>query len=275
MSPMSSSGALCAAKCPPRSNIVQRTMLAWSRSANRRIPLKSPPNPASASGSVVGPVGRSVDVGVLVVQPGRGRCRAGQPVQHHVRDREVRIEVLAQQLAVPGEQAERRVADRVAEGLRLLRHQRVERHLVLDEPLERAELALLLLGHAGELRRVARGEGEDLGDVHADDVLGVEPADFRRDHRTGVVADGPVALVAEAAHEFDPRRGDPVDVPAGLAGRAGEAVAGDRGDDEVEGDGGVAAVRAWVAQRTDHVEKLDDRPGPAVGDDERERVRLG
>ena len=62
--------------------------------------------------------------------------------------------------------------------------------------------------------------------MHADDVLGVKPADFRRDHRTGVVADGSVALIAEAAHEFDPRRGDPIDVPAGLAGRAGEAVPG-------------------------------------------------
>ena len=32
------SGTLCAAKCPPWSYVVQRTMFWWSRSANRRIP---------------------------------------------------------------------------------------------------------------------------------------------------------------------------------------------------------------------------------------------
>src|SRR5579884_2395449 len=37
----------------------------------------------------------------------------------------------------------------------------------------------------------------------------------------------------------------------------------------------VDAVRARVGQRTDDVEELDDRAGPAVRDDERERVRLG
>ena len=46
-------------------------------------------------------------------------------------------------------------SERVAERLRLLGHQRVERHLVLQEPLERPELALLLLGEARHLRRVA------------------------------------------------------------------------------------------------------------------------
>ena len=275
MSPMSSSGALCAAKCPPRSNIVQRTMLAWSRSANRRIPLKSPPKPASASGTVVGPVGPFGDVGVLVVEPGRGRRRAGQPVQHHVRDRKVRVEVLAQKLAVPGEKAKRRVADRVAERLRLLGHQRVERHLVLDEPLERAELALLFLRHVRELGRVARREGEELRHVHADDVIRIEPAHFRRDHRAGVVADGPVALVAEPAHELDPRRRDSIEVPARLAGRTREAIARDRRDHEIERDGGVAAVRARVAQRTDDIEELNDRARPAVRNDERESVGLG
>src|SRR5262249_61928172 len=33
-----------------------------------------------------------------------------------------------------------------------------------------------------------------------------------------------------------------------------------------------AAVRGRVRERTDHVEHLDDRSGPAVGDDERHRV---
>ncbi len=95
---------------------------------------------------------------------------------------------------------------RVGHRLRLFREDLVERHLVLEEPLERPQLGHLLRGHARELGRVARREREDLGDVDADHVLGVEPADLRRDHRAGVVARRAVALVAEAAHQLDPRR---------------------------------------------------------------------
>lgn len=39
--------------------------------------------------------------------------------------------------------------------------------------------------------------------------------------------------------------------------------------------GRVAAVAARVGERADDVEHLDDGAGPAVGDDERQRVRLG
>jgi hypothetical protein len=59
MSPTSSFGALWAAKWPPLGYMFQLTMFEWSRSAKRRMPLKSPPNPARPIGSVVGPVGRS------------------------------------------------------------------------------------------------------------------------------------------------------------------------------------------------------------------------
>ena len=36
--------------------------------------------------------------------------------------------------------------------------------------------------------------------------------------------------------------------------------------------GGVAAVGGRIGERPDHLEELDDRPGPAVRDDERQRV---
>ena len=111
--------------------------------------------------------------------------------------------------------------------------------------------------------------------MDADDVVGVEPADLGRDQRAGVVARGAVALVAEATHQLDPRGGDPVVVPASLAGRAREAVAGHRRDDEVERVGRVAAVRPRVAERAGDVEELEDRAGPAVGHDQRQGVRLG
>ena len=39
--------------------------------------------------------------------------------------------------------------------------------------------------------------------------------------------------------------------------------------------GGVAAVGDRIGQGAEHVEELDDRAGPAVGDDERHRVGFG
>ena len=48
----------CAAKWPPLGYMFQLTMFLWSRSAKRRIPLKSPPKPVSPIGRVVGSVGR-------------------------------------------------------------------------------------------------------------------------------------------------------------------------------------------------------------------------
>ena len=106
-------------------------------------------------------------------------------------------------------------------------------------------------------------------------MVGVETADLGRDQRAGVIAGGAVALVAEATHQLDPRRGDPVVAPAALARRAREAVAGDRRDDEVERVGRVAAVRPRVGERSGDVEELEDRAGPAVGHDQRQGVRLG
>ena len=126
----------------------------------------------------------------------------------------------------------------------------------------------------GDRRRVG-GRGHQHVHVQAEHVLRVEPADLQGDHRAGVAALGEVAVVAEAAHQLDPGAGDPAVLPAGLAGRAGEAEAGDGRDHQVEGVRRVAAVRARVGQRVDHVEELGDRAGPAVGEQQRRRVRLG
>jgi hypothetical protein len=82
----------------------------------------------------------------------------------------------------------------------------------------------------------------------------------------------PWALVAEPGHQLVPGAGDVRRVPAGLGGAAGEAVAGDRGDDHVEGVAGLAAVGGRVAERADHLQHLDDRSRPAVGEDDRQRV---
>src|SRR4029453_17993467 len=67
----------------------------------------------------------------------------------------------------------------------------------------------------------------------------------------------------------------PVGGPAGLVGRAGEAVAGHGGDDQVEGVGRVAAVGGGVGERADDVQELHDRAGPAVGEEQRQGVGFG
>ena len=53
-----------------------------------------------------------------------------------------------------------------------------------------------------------------------------------------------------------------------------EPVAGQGRDDHVEGVVGVAAVGGGVSERIDDREQLDDRSGPTVGHDERQRVRV-
>ena len=81
-----------------------------------------------------------------------------------------------------------------------------------------------------------------------------------------------VPLVAEALHQHDPGARDADRVPAGLGRLAGETVAGQRRDDEVEGVSGAGAVGGRIRQRLDDLELLDRRSRPAVGDDERQRV---
>ena len=96
-------------------------------------------------------------------------------------------------------------------------------------------------------------------------------------HRVGdggahVAALGDVAGVAEAVHQLRPRLRDAAGVPAELGRLAGEAVAGQGRQHEVERVLGVAAVSGRVGQRADGLEQLDDRAGPAVRHDQRQRV---
>ena len=98
-------------------------------------------------------------------------------------------------------------------------------------------------------------------------------------HRVGdggahVAALGHVAGVAEAAHQLGPGSGDAADVPAGLGRLGGQAVAGQGRQHEVERVLGGAAVRGRVGKRADDPEQLDDRAGPAVRDDQRQRLRV-
>jgi hypothetical protein len=79
-------------------------------------------------------------------------------------------------------------------------------------------------------------------------------------------------IVTQAFHQNDPGFGDTHGIPTQRRGCRRKAVPGQRGDDEVERVVGGGAVRRRVGQRSDDLELLDDRSGPAVRYDQRERV---
>ncbi len=105
------------------------------------------------------------------------------------------------------------------------------------------------------------------------------PAGCLAAHRIGdggthVAALRDVAGVAEALHQLGPRSRDAAGVPADLGRLAGEAVAGDRRQHEVERVLGASTVRGRVGERAHGLEQLDDRAGPAVRHDQRQRVGM-
>ena len=61
-------------------------------------------------------------------------------------------------------------------------------------------------------------------------------------------------------------------IPAGGGRLAREAVAGHRRNHQVERIRCAAAMRGGIGQRVDDLHLLDDRSGPSVRDDERQRV---
>ena len=93
-----------------------------------------------------------------------------------------------------------------------------------------------------------------------------------RDEGAHVAALGDVAGVAEAVHQLRPRASGAGGVPAELGRLAGEPVAGQGRQHEVERVLGLPAVRGRVGERADGLEQLDDRAGPAVRHDQRQRV---
>src|SRR5215831_13882061 len=83
-----------------------------------------------------------------------------------------------------------------------------------------------------------------------------------------------VARVSKALHELGPGTRDVLDVPARAGRPAGEAVARNRGNDDVERVFGAATMRGRIGERTDDLELLDDRSRPAMRDDHRQRVLM-
>ena len=172
----------------------------------------------------------------------------------------------------PSREAGRRVVQSVAERLRVLALDLLVRVARLHERAHVREIGLLIFG---ELHRFGRRRADHHVQVYARAVLGVEAADLARHHRAPVAALRAVAVVAEAGHQHDPRLRDATDIPTGVVRRARPSVARHRRAHHVERVRGIAAMRARIAQRIDHVEELAHRSRPAVRDHERQRVRLG
>ena len=69
----------------------QLTMFAWSRSAKRRMPLKSPPNPARPSGTVVGSTSRPLEPKRATPEDARTlRAKREQALRHWLADEVLR-----------------------------------------------------------------------------------------------------------------------------------------------------------------------------------------
>ena len=108
--------------------------------------------------------------------------------------------------------------------------------------------------------------------MDAEQPLGRLPSHRVGDEGAHVAALGDIAGVAEAVHQLRPGLRDAADVPAELGGLAGEAVAGQGRQHEVERVLRLPTVRGRVGQRADGLEQLDHRAGPAVRHDQRQRV---
>jgi hypothetical protein len=139
---------------------------------------------------------------------------------------------------------------------------------------------MFLLGRKAFRRGRARQSGcVDFGRDGGGHV-GVDADQLRSAKQRHLLGDGiaPIAAlrdearIAEALHQHDPGAGDPDRIPAGRIRLPRKAVAGQRGDYEVECVGRAPAMHGRIGQRLDDLQLLDDRTRPAMGDDDGQRM---
>ena len=110
--------------------------------------------------------------------------------------------------------------------------------------------------------------------MDAGQAIGVGEPETRGDEAAPVSAlRGEAPIAEDIGHEGGEGVGDLRDAEARLAGREGEAVAGERGRHHGERIARVAAEARGIGEHGDDLVKLPDRPRPAVGEEERERGR--
>lgn len=101
-------------------------------------------------------------------------------------------------------------------------------------------------------------------------MLSVDEPQLSRYRRTEIAPVCGVAVVAETPHQLGPCRGDALHRPR-IDGGTGKPEPRDSRHDDIEGVGRLAAVGDRVDQRADDVEKLNDRSGPAMSEQQGKR----
>ena len=108
--------------------------------------------------------------------------------------------------------------------------------------------------------------------VNANQFRGAFDRHHVNHHPTPIAALGDKALVSEALHQHDPGTCDTQGVPAGRGRLARKPVARHVRNHHMESVRCLAAMRRGIGQGIDDLQLLDDRAGPSVRDDERQRV---
>jgi len=105
--------------------------------------------------------------------------------------------------------------------------------------------------------------------VDTDDGIGIPKPQSGGDAGAPVATLGAKALVSQVlGHQLGPQVGDLENVQPTLQGGIRETVAGHGRHHHVEGIGGVAAVATGIREQWDEFVHLEERSGPAVGDDQ-------
>ena len=221
--------------------------------------------------------------GRLPVEPRCRRRGVRQPVQRDVVENVVAVQQ-ARGLAVvvvvdPGRKPHRRVGQGVADRLRPRAHDDAVGAVLLVEGVKRVERCAFLLGESrrrgpatGEHRRHVGGDRRRQIDVDAEQSCRCLARHRAGDRGAPVAALGDIAGVAQALHQLRPGAGDAIRIPAPVLRLSGEAVAGHRRDHEMKRVGCARAMRRGIGERIDDLQLLDDRAGPSVRHDERQRI---
>ena len=125
---------------------------------------------------------------------------------------------------------------------------------------------------AGQVSGFFRRRGNGHIGVQADNVRLIELGKPGCDHGPPVAALGAVARIAKPAHQFGEGANGPLDVPAALSRRPGEAVAGQRRNDQVKRLTLRAGVPGRVGEPVHNLAELDHRTGPAMHHQQRQGI---
>ena len=102
----------------------------------------------------------------------------------------------------------------------------------------------------------------------ADDARGMLAGEPGGDGGPPVAALDGEFFIAEGGHQLGPEAGHGLGAAARGGRAGGEAEAGERGDDDVEGIGRVAAMGAGVGEKREDALHFKEGAGPAVTDEE-------